>query len=81
MLVGTPRFGCAIRTTVSFDARTLPPRPSAISGWLSITAACWRSTALWISVPEERRVTTMLSSRPVDTSVSLSPASSISTAA
>jgi len=52
-----------------------------MSGRLSTMPACSRSMPLCTSVCEPRRITTTLSSWPVDTSVFCSPAASISTVA
>ncbi len=70
-----------MRTTGSFEMSFLPSAPVAISGSDSTIAAEARSTPLCTSVCELRRMTITLSGCPVATSVSSSPADSISTVA
>ncbi len=70
-----------INTTVSFDTSGWPSAPSAMAGWLVDTVACERATPLWISVSDERRVSSTLSYWPVVTMVVRRPSSSISTVA
>ncbi len=75
------RFGRLISTTGSFEISFCPSAPVAMSGSVSTIAADWRSTPLCTSVCEPRRMTMTLSGWPVATSVSSSPAASISTVA
>ncbi|MDR8745590.1 hypothetical protein FEQ01_06484 [Burkholderia pseudomultivorans] len=74
-------FTSEISTTASFDTSGRPSAPSATDGCISSALACWWSIALWISVSAPLRITTTLSGSPVETSVCVSPASSISTVA
>jgi len=78
---GSSSFGSEFSTTISFDTSACPSTPRATSGEVSMSEAWSRNTPLCTSVWLPWRITTTLSADPVDTSVDLSPASSISTAA